>query len=481
MTIQTTIGKTYAVTSAAECTITTPDGALIATCQPGVQTCIIAPTAEIEISNDAALVTESFKGASTGSAAGGGAFLEQKNLTDIPVQTTLDNYECYGISFVAGHTGMIKNITLQARDNRTILGTPVYLKIWDGETKQLLATSISKAAQILNQPTTWTFAPFNITTGKQLLVTAHTEEEKNTSAYKTGAGLSLRVTPNRQPNTGLLAKNGTISPVGWIALYIIAYKGGGETSVNGVILAQQTNLDAHTQDTVQHITDAERTSWNNKADASALSTKVNTSTFNAHTGNAAVHVTAEERATWDAKQDKLVSDEGNMYLTGHFLTFNGAEGGWIGSQYDHIWLVGGNFSYTNELTVHVGNQLVPYANLEKEDSKSESLNNKSILNRRELDVYLHAMGHTYLIFPDGYEITIPNNPALELTIPYETNNKGTLNLSADVDWAQASASPLTPSAFRVQFQGLPAEGGTAIITVSMPGLVQQFTVMVNPQ
>ncbi len=69
MTIQTTIGKTYAVASAAECTVTTPEGILIATCPAGEQTLFVAPTTEIEISDDAALVTESFKGAPAGLSA----------------------------------------------------------------------------------------------------------------------------------------------------------------------------------------------------------------------------------------------------------------------------------------------------------------------------------------------------------------------------------------------------------------------------
>ena len=69
MTIQTTIGKTYAVTSAAECTVTTPEGILIATCPAGEQTLFVAPTMEIEISDDAALITESFKGAPAGLSA----------------------------------------------------------------------------------------------------------------------------------------------------------------------------------------------------------------------------------------------------------------------------------------------------------------------------------------------------------------------------------------------------------------------------
>lgn len=72
MIINTTAGKTYAVTPAADCTVSTPEGILIATCPAGGQTYFIAPCAEVEVSDDAALVTESFKGAPAGSSAAGG-------------------------------------------------------------------------------------------------------------------------------------------------------------------------------------------------------------------------------------------------------------------------------------------------------------------------------------------------------------------------------------------------------------------------
>ena len=91
MTIQTTIGKTYAVTSAAECTITTPEGILIATCAAGEQTLFVAPATEIEISDDAALVTESFKGAPAGSAAAGGLNNRQAAAVSDIVENHLNN------------------------------------------------------------------------------------------------------------------------------------------------------------------------------------------------------------------------------------------------------------------------------------------------------------------------------------------------------------------------------------------------------
>lgn len=69
MIINTTAGKTYAVTPQTDCTVSTPDGVLIASCPAGEQTLFVAPSADVEVSDDAALVTESFKGAPAGLSA----------------------------------------------------------------------------------------------------------------------------------------------------------------------------------------------------------------------------------------------------------------------------------------------------------------------------------------------------------------------------------------------------------------------------
>lgn len=113
MTIQTTIGKTYAVTSAAECTVTTPEGILIATCPAGEQTIFVAPATEIEISDDAALVTESFKGASAGSAAGGGVRTLYEYITQTPAEGNLSNVNTYGFAIVTTQSGRLDSITLE--------------------------------------------------------------------------------------------------------------------------------------------------------------------------------------------------------------------------------------------------------------------------------------------------------------------------------------------------------------------------------
>ena len=69
MIINTTAGKTYAVTPQTDCTVSTTEGVLIASCAAGEQMLFVAPGAEVEVSDDSALVTESFKGAPAGLSA----------------------------------------------------------------------------------------------------------------------------------------------------------------------------------------------------------------------------------------------------------------------------------------------------------------------------------------------------------------------------------------------------------------------------
>ena len=68
---------------------------------------------------------------------------------------------------------------------------------------------------------------------------------------------------------------------------------------SGAAATVQSNLGTHTADTTKHITSAERTTWNAKANASDLTS---------HTGNTTVHITAAERTAWNAKQAALTFD-----------------------------------------------------------------------------------------------------------------------------------------------------------------------------
>ena len=67
----------------------------------------------------------------------------------------------------------------------------------------------------------------------------------------------------------------------------------------GAAQTVQGNLNTHAENTVMHITAAERTSWNGKADAEDLTS---------HVDNMAVHVTATEKTAWNGKQNALTFD-----------------------------------------------------------------------------------------------------------------------------------------------------------------------------
>lgn len=76
--------------------------------------------------------------------------------------------------------------------------------------------------------------------------------------------------------------------------------------LNGVTLASRDEITEHSENTAVHLTEEERTTWNAKADASALSGKVDTGTFTAHETNTTVHITNEEREKWNARTTKGV-------------------------------------------------------------------------------------------------------------------------------------------------------------------------------
>lgn len=66
MKVSVTPGKTYAVTTSEECTITSSDGTTIATCAAGEQMVFVAPCSTVDVSSDTAIIIESFRSASTG-------------------------------------------------------------------------------------------------------------------------------------------------------------------------------------------------------------------------------------------------------------------------------------------------------------------------------------------------------------------------------------------------------------------------------
>lgn len=93
------------------------------------------------------------------------------------------------------------------------------------------------------------------------------------------------------------------------------------TTINGILLGTQNDFNEHVENTTVHLTEEERDVWNAKADASSLSSKVDTAAFTAHETNAVVHITEEEREKWN-KSPEMDAD-GNMMVPGNITAQGG--------------------------------------------------------------------------------------------------------------------------------------------------------------
>lgn len=174
MNISVRAGRTYAVTTSAGCTVSTEDGQLLLTCEAGTQGVFVAPCAVVVVSDDAALVTESFKGASVGAASGGGVTEEEAQalIDDALTTETIDTNATQegsdnglfgwwqlGAAFV--QSGTVSQIQVACRDtaSSSMLTVPVYLAVWqliDGS-YQWVGTSTNGVTQEAGTTGVWEF------------------------------------------------------------------------------------------------------------------------------------------------------------------------------------------------------------------------------------------------------------------------------------------------------------------------------------
>ncbi|MBS5508903.1 MAG: BACON domain-containing protein [Akkermansia sp.] len=254
--------------------------------------------------------------------------------TQSPPDGVLDNYNAYGFAFTASSSGRLDTITLQPRSTGAILDQwPVFLKVWgqDGNAWRLLGTSVNSVAQTAGTPSVWQFDTVYLDAGQRIHVDAH--KTADGTAYD--SRLAVRVVANTQADTGIINYLGQVSVTNWVPVYTLALVGVTSLTAYDVALARQADFHAHDQDAVRHITAAERAAWNNKAEASALASKVNSATFTAHTNNTTVHVTADERKKWNEgalQQDaygypQVMGDHLTIGSRGYSVTFQAAEDG----------------------------------------------------------------------------------------------------------------------------------------------------------
>lgn len=275
MTIQTTIGKTYAVTSAAECTVTTPEGILIATCPAGEQTLFVAPTTEIEISDDAALVTESFKGAPAGSAAAGGlnnrqvaavSDIVENHLNDTITEphttaTGTDNANFKWCQFAPTRVlpGTVVAVSMPCRTTASaqMTANPVYLSVFQlnaGGEYEHVATSENAVVQAIGQTSRWTFRKLQLTGRTTRLCPVPDTATKWTDKLVLGG----RVTP-------VSGEDSKITPISGSGTYVA--EAVLEYAHQEPKYATAPAVESHVSDTAVHITEEERTAWNAKQDS----------------------------------------------------------------------------------------------------------------------------------------------------------------------------------------------------------------------
>lgn len=85
-------GYLYTVTASTTCTVSTGDGLVIITVEPGTQGSFVAPVPEIVFSDPDALVTATFKGASAAVAGGGGISRAQMDAAISKVDTCVVDF-----------------------------------------------------------------------------------------------------------------------------------------------------------------------------------------------------------------------------------------------------------------------------------------------------------------------------------------------------------------------------------------------------
>ena len=76
------------------------------------------------------------------------------------------------------------------------------------------------------------------------------------------------------------------------AVKLLTEQKAGSDAMDGALAQQSKALDTHAKNNTLHVTAAERSKWNGKAEASALNT---------HAQNTTLHVTAAERSAWNGK------------------------------------------------------------------------------------------------------------------------------------------------------------------------------------
>lgn len=265
--------------------------------------------------------------------------------TKVPPEGAREDLVYFGVSVVAQQDGLLRQIELEPMSSGVGDASPVWLDVWlrRSSSSEWVYGGHSTAAVLQRAAvaSVWVFDGIQLGEGDVLHLEAHHAPQDDDHSARLGSRV-VRVTGaagegamNEKGNVKLefqpdysivfLVADGVLVrgvPVplrddfddhvandvvhvtpeeraGWDA-NVAAHRAHAGDTVMHWSLNDRAAFGSHTGDAVRHVTAAERAAWNAKADASALSGKVNTATFNAHAGDAVKHVTAAEREAWNA-------------------------------------------------------------------------------------------------------------------------------------------------------------------------------------
>ena len=178
-----------------------------------------------------------------------------------PEGTTEENYNAYGFGFEMPRAGRIKGLTLECRDNNTATpaDTPVWLKVWRGTT--LIARSENSQQHAVAAVLSYSFAePFEVAEGEEIKVSFHAEEGLAETGYYMGRQCCLRVVAKDLDTPG-----GLLGAAGGYGSESDATQRSWQAKHTWHMLVGVFAPAEHVEDTTAHITEQERTTWNEAA------------------------------------------------------------------------------------------------------------------------------------------------------------------------------------------------------------------------
>lgn len=298
MTVNTLGGVAYVVTCSGACTVTANvNGMQVQLAKlpaSGGQASFMAVTNSVDVSDASAMVLP-YQGTDAPLGMGGGVTAEQvteilnsalydQSETQTRTAQGTDNYNASAFLLGAQHipTGTLTAISIPCRNNSTggnITYDPVYLTLQirsasGGDNWEPLAVSTNTVVQAIGSTSRWEFDNIPLD-GRDVRACLNTDQ---TGEWNTGLTMGLRVSSRPDGDTS------TVGGAAYLA----------DVTLTTVIYTEKFTSADHATDSTIHITDAERQAWNAKADASALATKVNSSTFTAHTGDTVAHLSSDE-------------------------------------------------------------------------------------------------------------------------------------------------------------------------------------------